>query len=249
MRIHRYSSYTFTAFATLHITNTSLIPLLTRSLPASDTYLLLTRPYYQSPLLEPLLVVLPLLAHIASGTALRLYRRSQAAKRYGAESRADRRLLAGKAWPKLSGTSALGYALVPLVAGHALVTRVLPLWVEGGSSGVGLGYVAHGFARFPKMAFGWHGALVGVGACHFVWGWAKWMGWTPDGRSEGGDAVERGLSRKRRWYAVNGVSALLAGLWMLGGLGVVGRGGRMGGWVGRGWDELYRRIPILGRWI
>ena len=138
---------------------------------------------------------------------------------------------------------------MPLVAGHVLVTRWVPLWVEGGSSGVGLGYVAHGIARFPKVGFAWHAGLVGVGAWHFVWGWGKWMGWTPEGGAGVGDAVERGERRGRRWWVVNGVAALVAGVWMLGGLGVVGRGGPMGGWVGRGWDELYRRIPILGKWI
>ncbi|KAA6412518.1 MAG: hypothetical protein FRX48_03509 [Lasallia pustulata] len=222
-RIQRYTSYTFTLFATAHLTTTSLLPLLLRSLPTSEPYLLLTRPYYQSPLLEPLLVGLPLLAHISSGLALRLYRRAQAAKRYGAESHADRRRLA---WPKLSGTSALGYVLVPLVVGHAAVTRGLPLWVEGGSSGVGLGYLAHGFARFPGVAFAWHAALVGVGAWHFVWGWGKWMGWTPD-------MVGRGERRERRWWVVNGVSGLVAGLWMLGVWGC----GREGGW-GMGWEGL-----------
>ena len=46
-RIQRYSSYTFSAFLAAHVTNTSLIPLLTRSVQSSDAYLLLTRPYYR----------------------------------------------------------------------------------------------------------------------------------------------------------------------------------------------------------
>ncbi|MCJ1254586.1 hypothetical protein MMC24_002401 [Lignoscripta atroalba] len=244
-RIHRYSSYTFTAFLAAHITNTSLIPLLTRSLPTSDTYLLLTRPYYQSQLLEPALIILPLTLHITSGLALRLYRRRQSAIWYGAETRDDRRKLK---WPKLSGTSLLGYLLVPLLAIHTFVNRILPLWVEGGSSGVGLQYLAHGFARAPVVAFVAYTSLVAVGSWHIVWGWGKWLGLTPDTGSVGED-VDMGLRRKRRWYGVNGIAAVLAGLWMAGGLGVVGRGGEMKGWVGRGYDELYRKIPILGNWI
>jgi len=248
LRTQRYSSYAFTAFLSLHITNTALIPLLTRSVPASDTYLLLTRPYYQSPLMEPLLVIAPLTLHVISGITLRLYRRRQSALRYGAETRSDRRMIA---WPKLSGVSALGYVLTPLVLGHAAVNRLLPLWVEGGSSGVGLQYVAHGFAKDPWVANAGFAVLVGAGSAHFVWGWAKWMGWTPDygyseERSSWGDE-ERERKKNRRWWEINGVVALVAGIWIAGGLGVVGRGGAMGGWMGRAYDELYRRIPIIGR--
>ncbi len=136
---------------------------------------------------------------------------------------------------------------MPLVVGHAFVNRVMPLWVEGGSSSIGLEYVAHGFARSPKVAFVGYTVLVGTAAWHFVWGWAKWLGLSPESVVEGG--VEGGLRRKRRWYGVNAVSAFLAGVWMAGGLGVVGRGGEVKGWVGRGYDELYRKIPIVGGWL
>jgi len=245
-RTQKYSSYAFTAFLTLHLTNTSLLPLLTRSLPASDTYLLLTRPYYQSPLAEPLVVALPLAAHVAAGLVLRLYRRRQTGLRHGAAD--DRAHRNRNWWPPLSGASALGYVLLPFVLGHAFVNRVLPLWVEGGSSGVGLQYVAHGFARQPVVARAGYVVFVGVGVWHVVWGWAKWVGWTPGqvGEWEGGGA---GRARKRRWYVLNAVSACVAGLWLAGGLGVVGRGGEMRGWLGRGYDELYRRVPVVGRWM
>lgn len=243
-RVQKYSSYAFTVFAALHITNTSIIPLATRSIPASDTYLLLTRPYYQSFPFETLLVAGPLLLHVASGVALRLYRRSQNLKRYGAESRRDRRLVA---WPALNGTSALGYALVPLVAGHSFINRVLPLWVEGGSSSIGLGYVSHAFARHPAVSFVGFSALVAVGAWHSVWGWAKWLGLTPAQVTEGG--VHGQWRRKRRWYACNGASFALTALWLAGGLGIVGRAGEVPGWVGREYDELYHRIPVIGAWM
>ena len=127
------------------------------------------------------------------------------------------------------------------------MNRVLPLWVDGGSSGIGLQYVAHGFAKHPAVAFAGYAALVGVGSWHFAWGWAKWMGWTPDGT--GSDTVDRGLRRKRGWYGVNIVATLLAGLWMAGGLGVVARGGEMRGWLGKGYDELYQSVPIFGKWM
>ncbi|EAQ90090.1 hypothetical protein CHGG_06709 [Chaetomium globosum CBS 148.51] len=75
-RIQRYSSYTFTLFSALHLATTSIIPLAARSVPASESYLLLAREIYQTPLSEPLLVVLPVLAHVGSGAAVRLLRRS-----------------------------------------------------------------------------------------------------------------------------------------------------------------------------
>ena len=43
----------------------------------------------------------------------------------------------------------LGYLLVPLLGTHVLVNRVTPLMIDGGSSGIGLGYISHGFARSP----------------------------------------------------------------------------------------------------
>lgn len=165
-RIQKYSSYAFSIFAAFHVANTSLIPLVTRSVPASEPFLLLTRPYYQSPVAEPLVIILPLIAHVGSGVALRLYRRRQNLKWYGAENKKDRRLVA---WPQVSGISKLGYLFVPLVAGHAFVNRALPLWVEGGSSNIGLAYVSHGFAKHPAVSFAGFTALITVGVWHSVW--------------------------------------------------------------------------------
>ncbi|KAI9747422.1 MAG: hypothetical protein M4579_007468 [Chaenotheca gracillima] len=243
MRIQKYSSYTASAFLVMHITNTSLIPLATRSVNASENYLLLTRPYYQSPFAEPLVVALPIVAHVVSGIALRIYRRHQIGKRYDKQlyTRAERRRFSD--WPKVSATSVLGFTLWPLVTGHILVNRVLPLWAEGDSSGVGLGYVSHGFAKYPVVATTLYAALVGVGSWHFVKGWAKWMGWAPEQVGDGISVGSASQKRRRRWLT-HVVSAFVASLWMAGGLGVVGRGGAAKGWIGRGWDDLYARIPL-----
>ncbi|KAF2444690.1 hypothetical protein P171DRAFT_454499 [Karstenula rhodostoma CBS 690.94] len=236
-RIQKYSSYAFTVFAAFHITNTSLVPLLTRSVPEANRYLLLTRPYYQSALAEPLLVALPLAAHIASGIALRFYRRRQALKRYGAETHTDRKTIP---WPSLSGTSALGYALVPLAGFHVWTTRILPPYMHGDNSMISLSYISHGFALHPLVSFGGFVALVGVGTWHFVWGWARWLGYAPSQASP--TESRRHLTKKRRWYAINGVSLALTGLWLAGSLGIVGRGGKTGGWIGREFDELYNAM-------
>lgn len=242
LRIQKYSSYTFTAFAALHITNVSIIPLATRSVVESNRYLLLTRPYYQSALTEPLLVALPLAAHITSGIALRFWRRRQALLRYGAETRREKRTIP---WPVVSGTSALGYALVPLAGFHIWTTRILPLYAHGDSSLISLNYISHGFALHPKVSFAGFTALVSVGAWHFVWGAAKWLGFAP---SQVKNTEEnRALVRKRRWYTINGISAALTLLWLGGSLGVVGLEGSMPGWVGKEYDELYKYLPIIGK--
>ncbi|KAF7909556.1 uncharacterized protein EAF01_003274 [Botrytis porri] len=240
-RIQRYSSYAFSVFSALHITNTSIIPLITRSVPASEKYLLLTRPYYQSFPLEPLLIGLPLAAHITSGFALRLYRRRVSEERYSSHQPSSSlsyfSFLSPKFWPSISYTSISGYVLAPLVASHMFVNRVIPLVHEGGSSGVGLGYVAHGFAKHPVISWTTYVALVGFGAGHMVWGTAKWLGLLPRG-------TER--ERRRRWWSLNGIVGLVSLIWYAGGLGVIARGGAETGWVGSGYDALYQKIPLLG---
>lgn len=166
------------------------------------------------------------------------------ARRFGAETHAERRNLA---WPKLGWQGVLGYMLVPLIGGHVLVNRLVPLYYDGGSSGVGLGYVAHGFAKHPLVASVGYVALVCVGSWHVVAGLGKWLGFGPEAVTEGGDYGMR--KRRRRWWSVQLAAAGTALVWMAGGLGVVGRGGKGAGWEAKGWDELYRRVPIVGEWM
>lgn len=80
-------------------------------------------------------------------------------------------------------------------------------------------------------------ALLGAAAGHMVWGWARWLGYLVP--------VDKEREEKRRW-TINGVVAAVAGLWAAGGLGVVARGGAATGWVAKGFDELYSKIPVLG---
>ena len=178
-----------------------------------------------------------------SGVALRVYRRRQAAKRYGAESHRERKAIP---WPRVSGTSALGFALVPLVGAHAVVNRILPLWQEGGNANIGLEYVSHGFARHRLLSFMVFVPLTALMSWHVVWGWAKWLGWNPEQVTQGGQ--EGDLRRKRRWYVINAISAGVAALWMAGGLGIVGRGGEAQGWLAKEYDGLFARIPVFGHW-
>jgi hypothetical protein len=122
------------------------------------------------------------------------------------------------------------------VLGHAFTNRLLPWIYEGGSSGVGLGFVSHGFAKHPALAWTGYTALVGIAAGHFVWGIARWNGWV---------LWENDKKAKRRWWVINGAAVTAAALWMAGGLGIVARAGKADGWVGKGYDELYAKIPLL----
>jgi hypothetical protein len=106
---------------------------------------------------------------------------------------------------------------------------------------VGLGFVSHGFAKHPFLSWLGYIVFVSVASGHIVWGWAKWTGWTPTGFGEFGSKGKKG---KRRWWAINGVAAIVAAVWMAGGLGVVGRGGMATGWVAKGWDELYAKVGL-----
>lgn len=155
----------------------------------------------------------------------------------------------------------MGYTLVPLLGAHVLVNRITPIIVEGGSSSVGLGFAAHGIARNPWMMRAWYVVFVGIGVWHIVGGWAHWMGWKsigPDsGPRRGSKAMylgsEKGMKemkgRRRRRWIINGLAVAGTALWLSGGLGIVGRAGLGSGWEGRNWDELYRQVPGLGRFL
>ncbi|KKK18505.1 hypothetical protein P175DRAFT_0555030 [Aspergillus ochraceoroseus IBT 24754] len=259
--LQRYSTYPPSLFVALHFANTSLIPLATRSVPESETYLLLTRPIYQSPSLEHAILTLPVLVHIASGICLRNIRSSRRARLYGAETRTQRSALTF--WPRMSLQARLGYVFTPLLGTHVLVNRVAPLMVDGGSSGIGLGYVAHGIARSPVFWNIYYLVFVTVGVWHVVGGLASWMGWrvttaqktrgSKKGSLEGylgyGESDQHIKRRRRMWWTVNGIAALGASLWLAGALGVVGRAGLGSGWEATNWNNIYSQVPAIGSWL
>ncbi|KAL2023004.1 hypothetical protein VTK56DRAFT_4219 [Thermocarpiscus australiensis] len=259
LRIQRYSSYTFTFFASLHLATTSIIPLVARSVPASESYLLLAREIYQTPLSEPLLVGLPIAAHVGAGVALRLVRRAHNLRRYYGSD--DGKIPAPprpspscvstyRGWPPFSYIAASGYVFAAALAAHVFVNRGLPLLVEGDSANVGLAYVAHGFARHGAASWPAYAVLLGAGCGHMVWGWAKWLGaaqaagWRLE-RHTGNAGVDRTSRRRRRrrLLVINAVSAAVAAVWAAGGLGVVARGGPTLGWVGKIYDGLFAKVP------
>ncbi|KAF7560034.1 hypothetical protein G7046_g4124 [Stylonectria norvegica] len=239
MRIQRLSSYAMGFFTSLHLANVSLIPAITRSVAGSETYLLMTREIYQTSLTEPILVALPVLAHIGSGIALRVLRRSRNTKRYGDTS----------LWPPVSYISMSGYAFTVFYTAHAFVNRILPLQVEGDSSNIGLAYVAHGFARHPVIARIAYIGLIVVGCSHMIWGQAKWLGIAPStngwqGSSSVGVDKATKKQRRRKWIGIHGAALGLAALWAVGGLAVVARGGLTDGWIGKVYDNLFATVGL-----
>lgn len=207
------------------------------------------------------MLTVPILTHIATGVILRSIRARRRARLYGAETRSQRNLL--KSWPVPSLQARLGYLLIPILGTHVLVNRLVPLKVEGGSSGVGLGYVAHGFARNPLFWNIYYVLFVAAGVWHIVGGWATWKGFrvTTARKSRGeGTAIHGGYlgymesqeqqkRRRRMWWIVNGLAALGTAIWLAGGLGIVGLGGKGSGWEAKNWDELYRNVPMIGSWL
>ncbi|RMD42023.1 hypothetical protein DV735_g3123, partial [Chaetothyriales sp. CBS 134920] len=228
----------------MHYANTALIPLLTQSVAAAETQLLLTRPYYQSFPLEQLLIFGPIASHVVSGVVLRLYRRRQNAKRYGAFSYKDRKRIP---WPKVSATSALGFVLYPMLVVHVIICRITPVEVEGGSSGVGLRYFAHGIAKHPVVTNAAYVAMLAAASWHFVTGAAKYLKLSREYITDGGDFGR--LKKRRRGWIIHGVAATVAAVWIAGGLGVVGRSGLGTGWEAKQWDKIYQAVPILGRFM
>lgn len=245
--LQKYSTLPPTLYLIGHYTNTALIPLFTFSTQSAEKSLLLTRPYYQSFPLEPLLIFAPILTHVLSGISLRIYRRFQAAKRYGAETHAERQKITKALWPKVSLTSALGYVLYPMMVAHVIVNRVTPLKVHGDSSSVGLRFFSHGVKRHPWLASLGYTFMVSVASWHFVGGAAKYLRLTREYVTEGGDY---GAAQRRfRGRMLNAVSAAVAAIWALGGIGVIGRGvGAPPGsaWEVKQWDEVYKAIPVVG---
>lgn len=127
------------------------------------------------------------------------------------------------------------------------MNRFLPLQVEGGSSGVGLRYFAHLFAKRPIIANSGYVAFLAIGVWHIVGGAAKWFQVSPEYIVEGGDYGQR-KKRKRRWI-INATTIGVYLLWVAGGLGVVGRGGAGTGWEAINWDKIYASVPLVGKWI
>lgn len=230
------------------------MPLLYQNVSYAEPFLLLSREIYQTRLTEPLLVGLPIVAHILAGIAIRLLRRSQNLKRYGgstpgmyalhraatANGTAPGGAKALRIWPPMSYVSISGYLFILPLFAHVFLNRLLPLAIEGDSSNIGLEFVSHGFARSGIRPWAAYAMLFSFGVGHMVWGWAKWLGVAPPmGWKKTTVDPKLRKSRRRMWWGINGLTALVIGVWAAGGLGVVATAGRVEGYLGKLYDRLY----------
>jgi len=134
--------------------------------------------------------------------------------------------------------------MYPMFAAHVLVNRIVPKNVEGSSAGVGLRYFAHGMALDPVLGNLGYAIFLTVASFHFVTGAAKYLKLSREYVTEGGK--EGAVKKKWRGRIVNGVAAAVAAVWIAGGLGVVGRGGKGVGWEASNWNKIYKAVPLLG---
>jgi len=162
--------------------------------------------------------------HLASSVALRVHRHFAQRARYGGRAPLS---LSTWRWRNFSAVSRTGWIAAPFLAAHAALMRLVPLWIDGNSSQVGLEYLAHGFwqGRWGKWICGaFYVGFVGVASHHIVYGLASYWKVPPQ--------------RKRKLLGAATVGT--AALW-LGGLSrVVVQSGRVEGYLGRHYDHFYQ---------
>lgn len=134
-RVQTISAITFSGFMVLHLAAPIGAGL---GLDASGI-MLLTREYYQTPLLEPVLVWGSLGAHIASS----MIRRS---------------ILGIPKEPSLH--SATGWLLVPMTLAHAFTHRILPAWKGISPALLSYQYVSHALTESPIISMAIYGTMV-----------------------------------------------------------------------------------------
>jgi len=139
-QIQSASALGFTTFLVLHLA----APLgAAFGLDASGV-MLLTREYYQTPPLEPLLVWGSLAAHVVSSTVRRI-------------------LLGVPRRPSLN--SLAGYLLVPMVLGHAWTHRIAPARLGVSPSLLSYQFVSYSMATHPLSSWAIYGSL-SLAACY-----------------------------------------------------------------------------------
>ncbi|KAK6341735.1 hypothetical protein TWF696_008800 [Orbilia brochopaga] len=212
-KTQRLSSYAFTGFLGIHFATTGILPLISL-LETAENSLILSRVLYQNRFLEPTLVVGSLGVHVLSGVALRIIQRVRQYRRY------DRIV-----WIKdLDLVHLTGYALIPTVMVHFGIVRGLPLVIDGGSEGIGISFIAHGFSVFRYISWTVYGSLATLGAYHAVQGLSRWW------------------CLSKRWRRVTfGVIVGIAGTW-LASVTRLSRIGRAVGHLGRHYDMLYSTL-------
>lgn len=165
--VQRYSSYGFTAFATMHVASVIVTPAF--SLEAGNSTLNFSKAVYQEWYLEPVLVYAPLTLHIASGAILRFHANYLHRKHYLKWPTLKR------VWSKMSGVSKTGVIITPMILLHLYTMRIAPLNVLGDSASINLEYVAHWFHNSPIFMWSVYPLMVFGTIFHMTMGWKKWL--------------------------------------------------------------------------
>ncbi|KAK6357815.1 hypothetical protein TWF730_007173 [Orbilia blumenaviensis] len=216
VKTQQISSYIFTGFLGIHWFTTGIFPLFGDA-EATDSSLLLSRVIYQNDVIEPCLVLGSVGAHIVSGVALRIIRRVKQYNKYG-------RVIWFRDLGILQGS---GYLLIPMVAIHFSIVRLLPLIRDGGSESIGIGFLAHGFVQLKYLSWFMYPALAIVGTFHVAQGWARWKGYPKNWKSR-----------------VVCLATVVSGVWLTSVIRI-SRIGRAVGHLGRHYDDFYNAILSL----
>lgn len=144
-RVQTISAVTFSGFLVLHLAAPIGAGL---GLDASGI-MLLTREYYQTPLLEPILVWGSLGAHIAS-------------------SMVRRAILGVPKKPSLH--SATGWLLVPMTLAHSVTHRILPAWKGISPALLSYQFVSHGLVESPFVSVAIYGTMILAALHHGIAG-------------------------------------------------------------------------------
>lgn len=224
-RTQKYSSYAFLTFLTVHGATAAVSPLLF-GIDSGNSSLLLARTYFYqaTPYTELLLIPGSLALHIASGLSLRIYRHFSQKSRYGGRIPPA---LSMWRWRNFSGISRTGWVALPGVVLHAGLMRLVPWWIDGDSSQISLEYFAYGFFRgkWSKWVGGaFYAVFVGSVSYHVVYGLARYWG----------------VAVERRKKVLNAAVVAAAGVWMAGLARIVVHSGKVGGYLGRRFEEFYR---------
>ncbi|GMM36235.1 Mcp1 protein [Saccharomycopsis crataegensis] len=269
--IQKYSSYSFTGFLILHSINVLVTPAINVDV-AEETFMM-ARDIYQQENVEKWLVFGSLIAHVASGLAIRVIRtvknyfsrRNQAKNSKKNKSQFSQQLAmeqqakynsqtqdyeitdesvglggwfgAFKLGIRRSKIASLlgvtpvqlsGLLLVPVLGYHILKERIAPLMIDGDSSLIKLGYVAHAFAKSNKLvSYLGFGSLIYLTLYHVVAGWMKYL------------KIYSQTQRRRGFLLVNGLTLL--GMFSLS--RIVSMGAEHGT-VGKAYDAYMNYSPL-----
>lgn len=147
-RVQSISALSFSAFLAMHLA----APLAAALQLDANGVMLLTREYYQTSLLEPVLVWGSLGLHLLSS--------------------ATRRILLGPP-KKPSAHSLTGYLLVPLIAAHSVTHRIFPARRGLSPSLLSYSFVSYSLAAYPVLSWLSYGVLSILTGYHSITGLRK----------------------------------------------------------------------------